>query len=99
MMKKNSVTLNISHHTMSNNQWDILSSLYKTCRGWIGYSSDSIPYWFSMDENVKHINASAEMHGLVFDGLMEDDEWEKWLKEFISDSSDKLGFKVVDMED
>jgi len=98
MIKKNYVTLNISHQTMSDKQWDILDSLYKTSKGWVGYSSDSIPYWFSMDENVKHINASAEMHGLVFDSLMEEDEWNEWLEAFISYASDKLGFEVVDME-
>jgi hypothetical protein len=98
-MKKNCVTLNISDNTMNDKQWNILDSIYKTSKGWIGYSSDSIPYWFSMDENIKHINTSAEMHGLVLDALMEEDEWNEWLKEFISCASDKLGFKVVDMED
>ena len=91
--------LNISHNTMNDSQWDILDSIYKICKGWVGYSSDSIPYWFSMDENIKHINASAEMHGLVFDALMEEDEWNIWLREFIFIASDKLGFKIVDMED
>jgi hypothetical protein len=82
----------------NNNQWNILDFIYRTSKGWIGYSSDSIPYWFSMDENIKHINASAEMHGLVFDSLMEENEWNQWLEEFISYSSEKLDFQVVDME-
>jgi hypothetical protein len=65
MMIKNYVTLNISEKTMNKNQLDSLMLVYENCEGWMGYSTDSIPYWFSRDESEKHICVSAEPHGLM----------------------------------
>jgi len=98
-MKKNHITLNISEHTMDAEKWNILDHIYKTSDGWVGYSKDSIPYWFSMNEKKKYICASAEMHGLVFDVFMKEEKWNNWIEEFINYSSKMLGFKVVDMEE
>jgi hypothetical protein len=84
---------------MNKNQWDTLMLIYQNCEGWIGYSIDSIPYWFSTDERKKCIFVSAEPHGLMFDALMNKEEWEKWLRSFIEKSSNELGFDVFDMEE
>ena len=53
---------------------------------------------FSYNENEKHISASVEPGGLHFSGLMDDDEWQLWVKEIKAISTKELGYKVGEIE-
>jgi hypothetical protein len=82
--------------------WEKVPLIYRQLEGWLGTGNDlgepGIPYWFSFDENEKHICASVEPSGLHFEGLMEDDEWEVWVKEIKSIATKVLGYKVGEIE-
>jgi hypothetical protein len=60
--------------------WDKVPVIYEQMDGWLGFGqggdkgSNGIPYWFSYNENEKHIWASVEPGGLLFVGLMEGGE-------------------------
>ena len=101
-MKKQSTTLNI-RHDLSNNIWEnSIPKIYEFMEGWLCFSKEEVnkgsAYWFSFDETQKHIWASVELSGLLFCGLMEDEEWENWMLEFQKVATKQLGFKVEDAE-
>lgn len=81
-----------------------IPEIYKEANGWIGFGAENakwrknLPHWFSFDETEKHIYASVEPSGLFFSGLIEDDEWEDWKKQFKQIATKKLGFKVGEIE-
>lgn len=67
--------------------WDKIPSIYSQLNGWLGYGNEDnagergIPYWFSYNEDDKHIRASVEIGGLQFVGVMEKAEWMFWKSE------------------
>ncbi|WP_338760742.1 hypothetical protein WAF17_14155 [Bernardetia sp. ABR2-2B] len=101
-MKQQSMNLNVKCD-LSDEIWEtIISAIYESMEGWIGFGkndqNDGIPYWFGIDETQKHIWASIEPSGLLFAGLMKDDEWEQWKLAIKKIATQKLGFKVGETE-
>ncbi len=72
--------------------------------GWLGFSDGSIgdkgiPYWFSYNCHEKSISASVEPSGLQFVACnIDEEEWECWLKTIKAIATEKLGFKVGELE-
>jgi len=98
MLTKQRATLNISDRDMSSQRYSkIITQLYENSEGWLGYNN-SLICWFNDDKKKKHISFSAEMHGLIFDALMEEDEWQKWLNDFMQEATEKFGFEVLDYD-
>jgi len=52
----------------------------------------------NFDETQKHIWASIEPSGLLFNGLMKDDEWKEWKAEIKKIATQKLDFRVEEIE-
>ncbi|WP_118976801.1 hypothetical protein [Taibaiella koreensis] len=95
-MKAQSVTLNVSYDAPPVT-WQKLSLVYSRLEGWLeGYES---PSWFGVDENEKHVWASVEPGGLLFCGLMADEEWEQWVRQLTEMATHALGYKVFNIED
>ncbi|WP_133162468.1 hypothetical protein [Flavipsychrobacter stenotrophus] len=79
--------------------WDKVPVIYQHLEGWLGYHVDSnLPFWYSFDENEKHILASVEPSGLLFTGLMEDAEWGIWVSNIKRLATEILGYKVGEIE-
>lgn len=103
-MNHQEMNLNI-RYDLPNETWEnVIPEIYKELEGWIGFANEEVkwrknlPHWFSFDENEKHIYASVEPSGLQFTGLMEDDEWENWKIKIKQIATNKLGFKVGEIE-
>lgn len=99
-MEFQSMNLNI-YSNDSNEVWNKMPSIYRKLKGWLGNEMEeesSIPYWFSLNETEKHICASIEPSGLHFEGLMETEEWNEWVKEIKTIATKDLGFKVGEIE-
>jgi hypothetical protein len=82
--------------------WDKVEIVYKTSDGWLGcgdgiQGEKGIPYWFSFDEDQKHIMASIEPSGLQLLGFMDNDNWNQWIQEFQQKATNLLGFKVEEI--
>lgn len=84
--------------------WDKVPLVYEQLAGWLGFGKggdfgeEGIPYWFSFNENEKHISASVEPGGLHFVGMMDKDEWIIWVKEAKRIATRELGFEVGEIE-
>lgn len=84
--------------------WDKIPLIYSQLNGWLGYGKGGdlgqkgIPYWFSYNDEEKHISASVEPGGLQFSGLMEDAEWQLWVKVIKHNATRELGYKVGEIE-
>lgn len=84
--------------------WDKIPSIYEQLNGWLGFGQGGelgekgIPYWFSFNQNEKHILASVEPGGLHFSGLMDMEEWVVWAKKIKHIATRELGFKVGEIE-
>ncbi len=84
--------------------WDKVTQVYESMNGWLGFNDDkgdeeSVPYWFSFNEDEKCISASVEPSGLNFIALnIAEDEWESWLNNFKKVATEKLGFIVGELE-
>jgi len=102
-MKRQEMNLNIRYDAPKE-VWDKIPLIYEKMEGWIGYGDGKnkgergIPYWFSFDEDEKHILASVEPSGLQFSGLMTDEEWGEWSQRIKILASDILGYKVGEIE-
>ena len=93
------ITLNVFESSLDEGQWQALESSYQSGAGWVGYSTEGIPFWFSMDENQKYLSASLEPSGLVFYGSFESEkEWDKWINDFQKTASMALDYSVQDAE-
>ena len=77
--------------------WQQLPSIYAQLEGQLGYK-EGIPYWFNFDDSQKHIVASIESSGLNFQGLMEDDEWNEWVRHIKVIATQVLECKVGEFE-
>jgi hypothetical protein len=95
-MKYQTMNLNIRYDAPKE-IWDKVYQIYPQLEGWQGFK-EQIPYWFSFDEDEKHICASLEPSGLLFDGLMPDEEWEKWVIAIKEIATRELGYKVGEIE-
>ena len=68
------MNLNIRYDA-GKNVWDKIPDIYQQLEGWLVFGEGgsmgevNIPYWFSFNENEKHILASVEPSGLQFSGL------------------------------
>lgn len=76
VMQLHEMNLNLNiRYDAPNEVWDKVPLIYAQLDGWLGYGKGEelgekgIPYWFSFDEEEKHIHASAEPGGLHFTGL------------------------------
>ena len=84
--------------------WNKVSFIYSQLNGWLGYGKggefgeEGIPYWFGYNEEDKHISASVEIAGLQFSGLMEEEEWQLWVKAIKRIATKELGYKVGEIE-
>ncbi|WP_291720211.1 hypothetical protein [Bernardetia sp.] len=101
-MERQSMTLNI-RYDLPNGVWEnTIPKIYESMEGWVGFvksdENDSIPYWFNTDEQQKHIWASVEPSGLLFEGRMTDAEWKEWKLKIKKIATQKLGFKVGEIE-
>jgi hypothetical protein len=81
-----------------------IPEIYRQVDGWIGFAEGGdkgekgIPYWFSFDQKEKHGWASVEPSGLMFAGLMEDEEWSEWVKKIKITATHILRYKVGEIE-
>lgn len=84
--------------------WNKIPFIYSQLNGWLGFGKggdfgeEGMPYWFSYNKDDKHINASMEPSGLQITGLMDDTEWQLWVKEIKRIATKELGYKVGDIE-
>ncbi|WP_315816950.1 hypothetical protein [Paraflavitalea speifideaquila] len=84
-MNQQEMNLNIRYDA-PDEVWDRVPVIYEQLKGWLGFNTDDksvkngSPYWFSFNENEKHITASLEPSGLQFVGLMDDEQWAIWVK-------------------
>lgn len=95
--------LNIEIVNLSDKIWKkVIPDIYQVMDGWIGFAKEDpvqgIPFWFSFNQSEKHICASIEPGGLLFTGLMDDEEWEIWKRKIKIIATQKLGFKVGERE-
>jgi len=103
-MHHQDMTLNIRYDLPDKVWQTIIPEIYKALDGWIRYETNTtshargLPHWFSFNETEKHIIASVELGGLCFYGLMQDDEWEIWKQSIKKIATEKLGFKVGEIE-
>ena len=103
-MNHQEMNLNIRYDLPEQIWEDIIPEIYKKMEGWIGFGTKEaedrkgLPHWFSFNGNEKHICASVEPSGLQFSGLMVDEEWENWKKKIKHIATEKLGFKVDEIE-
>lgn len=101
-MKYKNISLNIGIN-FSKEEWAKVPLIYEKMPGWLGFrehgENKNIPYWFSFDENEKHLFASNEISGLFIGGCMDEKEWIEWIEAFIKNATEILGFKVKDMEE
>ena len=92
------------HYDLPIGIWEKVALIYEKMPGWIGFAKEGkgefgFPYWFSFDENNKHITASSEPSGLQLSGKMEVDEWNSWKSQFKKIATEILGFKVGEIEE
>ncbi|WP_160713451.1 hypothetical protein [Chitinophaga solisilvae] len=84
--------------------WDKVPVIYQQLNGWIGFcpkgepGHEGLPYWFSFNEQEKHISASVEPSGLQFTGLMDTNEWDIWVQKIKEVATRELGYKVGEIE-
>lgn len=90
-MKHQSMTLNIWYDAPKE-IWDKIPGIYRQLEPEEG--QPGTPYWFSTDESEKHIWASVEPGGLLFEGLMDDDEWATWVRTIKEIATQALHYKV-----
>lgn len=87
-----------------NHVWEKIPIIYEQLDGWLGFGKggdlgeEGIPYWFSFNENEKHILASVEPSGLYFSGMMDNNEWKLWVEAIKNIATRELGFKVGEIE-
>jgi len=102
-MTNHEMNLNIRYDA-ADEIWDKIPLIYAQLKGWLGYGTGEkkgekgIPYWFSFDENEKHILASVEPGGLHFSGLIDADDWQIWVREIKEIATRELGYKVGEIE-
>lgn len=103
-MNPQEMNLNI-RYDLPKEVWNtIIPEIYKEAEGWLGYATDNLqfriglPHWFSFNDEEKYITASVEPSGLQFSGQIEDDEWEIWKTQIKEIATQKLGFKVGEIE-
>jgi hypothetical protein len=102
-MERQEMNLNIRYDA-DEEVWDKIPGIYSQLDGWLSFGEGGnkgdkgIPYWYSYDENEKHICASVEPSGLHFTALMADQEWEIWKKRIKDISTNILGYKVGEIE-
>lgn len=102
-MNQQEMQLNIELINLSEKIWQTaIPEIYQAMDGWKGFGIEEpnkgIPFWFNFNPSKKHIMASNEPGGLVFTGLMEDEEWEIWKRKIKQIATQKLGFKVGERE-
>ena len=100
------MNLNIYWHHFSPERWDReIVAIYQATEGWLGFgpkgvaANPGLPYWFSFLEEEKHVLASIEPAGLHFSARMEDEEWEVWKRQFKWVATQRLGFRVGELEE
>jgi hypothetical protein len=103
-MKAQEMVLNI-RYDLPEEIWEkVIPEIYEKTEGWLGFATDNLgfsinlPHWFSFNNNEKYVNASVEPSGLQFTGQMSDVEWERWKKQIKEIASQKLGFKIGEIE-
>jgi len=101
-MNEQEMHLNINIDLLVEVWNSVIPEIYKEMDGWIGFAKEEhikgLPFWFSFNKKEKHICASVEPGGLHFSGLMEDEEWDNWRKKIKRIATEKLGFKVGEIE-
>ena len=55
-------------------------------------------FWFSKNLDEKHLSCTVEPAGFVIGGLMENEEWEIWSKQFKVVATEILGYKIGEIE-
>lgn len=75
--------------------------VYSKMPGWMGFSGNGIPHWFSFEDsdNIKMVCASVEPAGLQICANMEVNEWNLWIDDFKKVASIELGYAVGELED
>lgn len=84
--------------------WKNVVGAYAKLDGWLGFGDGltgekGIPYWFSFDENEKHICASVEPSGLSFSGRVSDADWALWKYKTKVLMSHSIGLIVGEIEE
>ena len=95
-MKYHNHNLNIWYQ-LPKEIWDKMPAIYEQSKGFLGYRNGT-PYWYSYNESEKFIVAGSEPSGLLLHSLMDEEEWEIWLRKFKDLATKELGFKVGEIE-
>lgn len=92
---RQSITLNVPIN-LDAEEWKKIEAIYKTMDGWIGDSNSAC--WYGREDDVRHIWASAEPSGLLFEGVMEHGLWTGWISVLCSRLTLALGREIHDAE-
>ena len=87
------VTLNIDYD-MHLDDWTDLFEVYKSMKGWVGFSEDGSGNWFGKEEDDEYIIATASATGLMLEAEIDYKIWQPWVIEFIAKASEALGYEV-----
>lgn len=107
MIEETSKTYNIHYLRMDEVKWKALGSVYERLPEFAGYFG-GIPFWFGvepddadaeMNTSAHYLRASVEPSGLVIEGYLPSEEWNRWQEAFVSLASSALGFAVMAAED
>lgn len=91
-MKRQFVNLNLYYWLPI---WEYrIPLIYSKMEGWIEGTNS----WFSQNFKEKNIHASLEPAGLAISGLIDDEEWNKWISKFKQNAQEILGYKVGEIE-
>jgi hypothetical protein len=89
------VTLNI-RYDQPQDAWDAVMKVYESMPGWLG--AVDLPRWYGTEDEARHVWASVEPGGIVFEARMERELWEPWIEELCMRLSAALGRSVHDAE-
>jgi hypothetical protein len=87
------ITLNIPYN-LHEEDWKDLYDVYASMPGWKGFDTKENAYWFGNVDDEIHLEACVEPDGLVISGVLPDEQWEKWITEFIEKATFALGYEV-----
>jgi len=92
---RQSITLNI-RYDIPEDEWQKIDTVYRSMDGW--FDSQDVSRWYGMKDAPRHILASVEPGGILFEGEMESGLWTGWLTVLCARLTMALGREVHDVE-
>jgi hypothetical protein len=91
-------TYNISYE-MLDADWQKFAVVYQQLPEFCGNDQDGYPNWYGRNGDAKYLWASVEPSGLLVEGMLDEQEWQRWDAAFRAAASSALGFDVRDAEE